>query len=397
MLIEIMGLGMPVAAAFGWWVGQKSPADKPKAVALRYSLNKSFLNATQDNRSCSIVEEIYRMNPSSTDLCFALAALYREKGDFTRAVELHQSILEKKQLKTELYARVSIELARDYLSAGFLDRAEDRLRRLVNKQLLMRESLGLLLEIYEQTKEWHKAIIIAKRLRYQGEKCDYLIAQYCCELAQQSLAANQVFDALKSYQHACLIDPNCARANIGVAKFHQECKEYVRAICHYRVVYDHHPELLSLIIEPMYDCYKVIDRADELIDLVRSNGYYRGFISAIMLIAKHLHKQESEAAALAFLHDELRSSSSLRMLHLAIMWSIHSNRNQGPSLRLWQEVLERNFRRSKDFSCRACGHTFDEMHWHCSACGEWAQVVPLLDHTRIHRHQRARELADFSI
>jgi lipopolysaccharide assembly protein B len=384
MLIEVLGLGMPVAAAFGWWMGCKNTAQQAQSASLRYSLNNSFLNSTGRSRSRSIVEEIYRLNPGSVDLRFALAALYREQGDYSRAVDMHQSILEKKELQSDLYARVSIELARDYLSGGFLDRAEEMLHRLVNKQLLMKESLRLLLGIYEQTKEWSKAIVVAKRLRYQGEKCNFLIAQYFCELAQQALSHGQIYEALKNYQHACLIESESARANIGIAEFHQQRGEFAKAICHYQVVFDKHPDLLSLIIEPMYACHEAIGNADAYINQLQENSYYRSFVSVILVIVKHIDKKKGPQQALARVHEEMGSSASLQLLHLSIMWSLRDKVGLTPGLRLWQEVLERHLGRSKAFSCKGCGHRHEQMRWLCNACNEWTKVVPLIDCSRIH-------------
>ena len=395
MLIETIALGMPVAAAFGWWVGRKAPKKKAHPMASRYNLNHAFLGEQSNHRSCLIVEEIYRMNPASIDLRFALAALYREQGDYSRAVEMHQSILEKDQLHSGLYARVSVELARDYLSAGFLDRAEGILDQLVNKRLLIRESLRILLEIYEQTKEWSKAIIIAKRLRYEGEKSDYLIAQYNCELADLALLNSDRYTALMHYQHACLIEPNCVRGNIGMARFYQQRKEYVKAIQHYYPVWDNHPDFLALIVEPMYACYEAIGREDEFVCHLEKNTYYRSFVSVAMVIVKHIHRKAGPEQALINVQEELRSSTSLQLLHLAVLWSSGSSPAMSTGLRLWQEVLERNLVKRKAFSCKHCGHRYDKMDWRCHACNTWAQVVPLIDQSCIHRC--TEKLTEFSI
>lgn len=383
MLVEILGLGMPVAASFGWWVGRKNTKAVGSSVSLRYSLNHSMLDISDGSRSRSIVEELHRLNPTSVDLRFALAALYREQGDYSQAVEMHESILNQKQLQTGLYARVSIELARDYLSAGILDRAEGMLHRLVNKQLLMKESLRLLLDIYEQTKEWSKAIVVAKRLRYQGQKCDYLIAQYNCELAQSAVSRGQAYAALMHYQHACLVEPNCTRANIGIARFYQQRKEYVKAICHYRNVFDNHPVYLSLIVDPLYYCFCAIGRSNEFIKELQANTYYRSSVSVAMVIVKHIDKNEGRDAALACVDEELSSSASLELLHVAVMWSLHDTKNNVSSLRLWQEVLERNLDKRPVFSCKNCGYHHDQLYWKCDACGEWARIVPLLDEPRV--------------
>lgn len=395
MVIEVLCLGMPIAAAFGWWVGRRPAAQIKPPSPSRYRLHPTFLSALDGNRSCSIVEEIYRLNPDSIDLRFALAALYREQGNYSQAVEMHQSILDNDHLHASLYALVSMELARDYLSAGFLDRAEDMLDQLVAKQLLMREALQLLLEIYEQTKEWGKAIVVAKRLRYQGDKCDHIIAQYHCELAEEALVHGQPYESLTHYQHACLVESGCVRGNIGLATFHRQRQEYSKAICHYRAVYERHPDYLALVVQSMYECYQAIGEADPFIRELQNNNYYRSFVSVIQVVAKHIERVHGKTPALAFIQTELQYLPSLDLLNEAIAWTQAKSPLQQTQLYLWQSVLERNLRKKRGFSCKHCGHRHDKMIWRCHACNEWAQVVPLTDQSRIHRCVQTVE--EFSI
>lgn len=394
MLIELLGLGMPMAAAFGWWVGRKNAGKRSHLALARHSLSQQSLARSNHHRSRLIVEDIYRMNPASVDLQFALAALYREQGDYSRAVDMHQSILENKQLQSGLYARVSIELARDYLSAGFLDRAENCLNTLVDKQLLLTEALHLLLEIYEQTKEWKKAIVIAKRLKYLGEESHYLIAQYCCELAQEDLLRGRLSEAFRHYQHACLIDARCARANLGLAELYQQQQDHVKAIFHYRVLLDNHPDYLSLMVEPLYACYEALERSDEFLTELQANAYYRSFISVILIQVKHIDKTQGREKALNFIDDALRTSASLHLLHVAMVWSFQDGTRISRGLRSWQMALERYLASKKLFACKGCGQRYDKLHWHCEACGDWGAIVPLMDQARI--HQSSKQAIDYA-
>ena len=54
-----------------------------------------------------------------------------------------------------------LELARDFVAAGLLDRAENVLISLLNDDELADDARKMLLQIYEQLNEWQKAIDIA--------------------------------------------------------------------------------------------------------------------------------------------------------------------------------------------------------------------------------------------
>ncbi|MFP3354583.1 lipopolysaccharide assembly protein LapB, partial [Pseudoalteromonas sp. SIMBA_153] len=75
------------------------------------------------------------------------------------------------------------ELGKDYLSAGIYDRAEQMFAGLQSYKLFREKSQKHLLELYESTHEWDKAIKIALRLAKQSSHARVVLAQLYCELA----------------------------------------------------------------------------------------------------------------------------------------------------------------------------------------------------------------------
>src|SRR4030066_68189 len=77
-----------------------------------------------------------------------------------------------------------LELGQDYLKAGLLDRAESLFLELAEIRAHSEQALRHLLHIYQQEKEWEKAVSVARKLaRASGRKLDDMIAQFYCELA----------------------------------------------------------------------------------------------------------------------------------------------------------------------------------------------------------------------
>lgn len=64
-----------------------------------------------------------------------------------------------------------LELARDFIAAGLLDRAENILSELVRHDEHEEEAAALLIGVYQQMRDWEKAISVATRSRKKlGDK-----------------------------------------------------------------------------------------------------------------------------------------------------------------------------------------------------------------------------------
>ena len=376
----IVVIGMPLAAACGWCVRHFQAGSGRSAASnlIQCSTEQSAEFTASALRSCSILEQLSAQNPDNFDLRLALAAMYREQGDYIRSIEMHEAILNNKQLDRARYAEVSLELARDYFAAGLFDRAESRLHSLLNRQVQVNPALHLLMNIYEQLKNWRKAIVVAKRLKYQGENTQVCIAQYYCEQAELATAKANLKDSMGAFAHAVLVDPWCARAHMGMAEHYHRQENYLKAISHFSVILDRHPPLIPLIVEPLYNCYEAIDRADDCVALLRSRESRCSLVSVILIVVAHVQKAEGGEAALSLVMNHLREISSLRLLRLAIVLIIRRSTGQWRSdLRVWEEMLDRKLVTIKPYRCNECGQCYDKMTWRCAACSVWAQVFPI--------------------
>src|SRR5207249_12246185 len=79
------------------------------------------------------------------------------------------------------------ELAQDFHRAGLLDRAEELFTRLDGSPF-EHASLGFLISIYEQEKDWPKAFAVTRRMEAIAKRPYFReIAHYYCEIAQAHL------------------------------------------------------------------------------------------------------------------------------------------------------------------------------------------------------------------
>src|SRR5207244_11206505 len=131
-----------------------------------------------------VLTVVVRAAPESLDPLFALGRLFRRRGEYARAVRMHQNLLERPDLGAEQKGIALAELGQDYLKAGILDRAEEVFRKLENSP-----QAGVarthLLEIYEQEKDWNRALDVTRQVDSDPRE----LAQSSCELPTSAAAA----------------------------------------------------------------------------------------------------------------------------------------------------------------------------------------------------------------
>ncbi|TQF07857.1 lipopolysaccharide assembly protein LapB, partial [Myxococcus llanfairpwllgwyngyllgogerychwyrndrobwllllantysiliogogogochensis] len=122
-------------------------------------------------------------DPDTSELHFALGNLFRRRGEYNRAVRVHEHLLSRGDLNRTDRERAQHALALDFLKAGLLDRAEDALQRLEGTPFEGQARLALL-AIYERSRDWPQATAIARKM-HDSQQGDFSTRQahYLCEQA----------------------------------------------------------------------------------------------------------------------------------------------------------------------------------------------------------------------
>ena len=180
----------------------------PKAVFR--GLNQ-LLNEQQDRAIDAFIEAVQN-DPDTSELHFALGNLFRRRGDYDRAVRVHEHLLARADLSRKDRDRAQHALALDFLKAGLLDRAETALHKLEGSAF-EGEALLALLAIYERSRDWTQAKRIAQRLETaeQGSFTTRL-AHYLCEEAEQAQRSGDTALAARLLAEAVEKAPQLARA-----------------------------------------------------------------------------------------------------------------------------------------------------------------------------------------
>ena len=126
-------LGFPLFFGLGWMAARidiRQIVSESRALPRSYFKGLNFLLNEQPDKAIEAFIEVVKVDPETIELHFALGSLFRRRGEYDRAIRMHQNLLERPGLAAEQKVIALAELGQDYLKAGILDRAEEVFKKL---------------------------------------------------------------------------------------------------------------------------------------------------------------------------------------------------------------------------------------------------------------------------
>src|ERR1051325_1948389 len=204
-------IGFAVFFVLGWLAARvdiRQVVQESRALPRSYFRGLNFLLNEQPDKAIEAFIEVVKVDPETIELHFALGSLFRRCGEYDRAIRMHQNLAERPGLGADQKLIALAELGQDYLKAGILDRAEDIFEKLEGTSHAGAARRHLL-EIYEQEKDWDRAIEMTKLV--QPDPRD--LAQYYCELAAADSAESRPDAARRHLEAALEANRKCVRAS----------------------------------------------------------------------------------------------------------------------------------------------------------------------------------------
>ncbi len=227
----LLALVPPAAFACGWWLGRRGHAkrsgEKVNELSSDYFRGLNYLLNEEQDKALEVFLRLAEYNRDTVETHLALGNLFRKRGEVDRAIRLHQHLVSRPGLSDEMKTVALLELGEDYMRAGLLDRAETLFSDLVAMDALAPSALRHLIAIYQHEREWHKAIDHARRLEgLNGEDESAMIAQFYCELAEQSRQHGARTEAREYLREAFVCQADCVRAHMLMGRLYAEEGEH---------------------------------------------------------------------------------------------------------------------------------------------------------------------------
>ncbi|PQA82715.1 lipopolysaccharide assembly protein LapB [Limnohabitans sp. TS-CS-82] len=363
-------LGLPLAFGLGWLASRMDlrqlrleNRQTPKAYfkGLNYLLNEQ-----QDQAIDAFIEAVQH-DPDTSELHFALGNLFRRRGEYERAVRVHQHLLSRADLTQTDRDRAQYALAQDYLKAGLLDRAEDALTQLEGTAHASQAHLALL-AIYERSRDWAKASAVAQKLSDNGQGSFHgRQAHYLCEQAAALDITQDSAPVIALLQQAIQIAPQGARARMALAKTYEDIGKPQDAYATLETLATQVPSALPLLAPKLAALAQKLNSVEAALQLLETS-YAKtpslDVLGAIVLL--RTAKGETDTSSLYAKHLEREPS-----LVAATQWVANEKFEHEQFHPQVQRALERAAKPLQRYRCAACGFEATQHFWQCPGCQAW--------------------------
>ncbi len=373
-------LAIPLFFALGWMAARvdiRHVVRESRALPKSYFKGLNFLLNEQPDKAIDAFLEAAKVDSETAELHFALGNLFRRRGETDRAIRMHQNLVEREGLKEEQRQHALAELGHDYLKAGLLDRAEDIFSGLRGTGQ-NEAALNFLLEIYQQEKEWRKAIDIARQLPdHSGHLWQKEIANFYCELASAEINNSRPKEARRLLEEALATHRKSVRATVLLGDLHAAAGELENAIEAWKRIEQQNPVYLALVAAKLMEAHRKLGRSREGLQLLR--GYLDQHPSLDLLDAafQWALEDESPEAAYQLVRDELRRNPTLlgldKLLQAQILVAPPERR---ADLELVKNLIHSHTRKVARYRCDHCGFKARQFYWRCPGCGAWESYPP---------------------
>lgn len=376
---------LPVAAASGWIAARRSHASGgdrgERTLSTDYLKGLNHLVNEDADKAIEVFVRLLEVDNETVETHLALGNLFRRRGEVDRALRIHQNLVARPNLKAGHRDQARFELAKDYLRAGVLDRAEALFLDLVSQGVFPAACLRHLVTIFEKERDWQRAIDMTRRLESaSGEDLSPAIAHYHCELAQTAIEAEDWRGARRMIKAALAEDRDCVRASLLRGRLLEGRGRLRAAVKAYGQVLRQNADFLTEAMPHLERCYRRLGALDEWRTFLTQAGQRHPGAAPHVAIARLLSDGGDVDGGIAYLSEYLQHQPSwLGFYHLLdLAWSQSDTGLAGP-LDSLREALRQMVDEAGRYQCAHCGFSGRQLHWQCPGCHVWNSVRPLTD------------------
>ncbi|MEY4562430.1 MAG: hypothetical protein RLZZ618_1707 [Pseudomonadota bacterium] len=368
-------LGLPLAFALGWlgsrldlrqW--KREQRESPKAYFKGLNL---LLNEQQDKAIDAFIEAVQH-DPDTSDLHFALGNLFRRRGEYERAVRVHEHLLNRADLPRAERDRAQHALAHDFMKAGLFDRAEQAFQALEGSSFDTEARLALL-SLHERSRDWQPAVDVARKLEQVGTgSFSARIAHYWCELALEADARQQPAEGDVALQHAREASPEAARPLVLAGQRARHLGQHDVALRAWSELLAIQPASFNLVARDY--AASAAACGQEKAALERLRDLYRRAPSMDLLAAiatLDSAPQAQRQRLLSHIQEQPTLSAAQELLRQSAGEALSAEETQG-----LREAVGRAAKPLQRYRCAACGFEAQHYFWQCPGCLSWDSYPP---------------------
>jgi lipopolysaccharide biosynthesis regulator YciM len=381
VLLALLG-GLVVGKAWeryklrdGRWIDRRRLRETP-----HYMLGLNFL---VDNHTDQAIDELTQAATSSTDaleIQMILGNLYRQKGQVGRAINVHQALLQRPDLRPLEQAYVLLCLGLDFRHAGFVDRALEAFQEVLRLDAQNRYAFVNLQKLYEDQQQWTEAA----RVREQIAKIDsqhreehlQILGFLRNEIGSAQARTGDAAAATRSYQEAIDIDARTIPAHLNLGDSRLQQGQIHGAIEAWETLVRTLPDRAYLAFERLERAYRTLGAPRRFVDLCERHiaGSPQDWRSRLAL-SRHLAAAGQYRQALELLFEALPHNPHGLVIHQEVWQALSALALEPALVRRYVELAREAVFYLDPHVCVRCRYRSTELLWQCPQCHEWNTFV----------------------
>ena len=376
----LAGLFLLLAAA-GWALGRfgerDEDEDSPPPLNIDYLKGLNFLLNEQTDQALEHFLKMVRVDDKTIETHFALGSLFRRRGEVDRAIRIHQNIIARPDLAAEQRDQALFSLAKDYLKAGLLDRAENLFVRLAEGSRYQVEALEQLCRIYEQEREWQRAIESGQKLEVlSGESLALQIAHYYCELAEQAVT-NKDYSAARAFvKKAQSGRPRTQRGALTRARIARDTGDSKTALKLYHRIIDENTYLITEALPAMVDIHDREGSNDQMEKAMRTLLANRPAMKIDVAYTAIVNDIGGIKTIDECVEEYMLSEATLTQFVDLQTVNESSHGDRQVALSKVRAALSKLASTIPRYQCKECGFSSQRLLWQCPSCRDWETQRP---------------------
>ena len=369
-----------LAVGAGWVLGRGAAsrdASDEAAPPSQYYLGLNFLLDGEQESALKAFSEALAVNAETFETHITFGSLLRKRGEVDNAIKIHQSLLSRSRLPDVQKNQAHLELAKDFIAAGLLDRAEQLLKDLIELSEDHRlDAKVLLVEVFEASRDWDQAYKLTESQLLEASddngqeatviKAHAKLGHYCCEAAEDKESAGDLEAARELAERALNWTEESVWPHLILARLDQQQDQprraYERLITAARMSPERLPEFASQLIAVSDS---VNARAD-LTPLLATLLTQREDPQLRVILADEHGARGDDAKALDIIKQGLNKKPSSRLLMQAL--TLLGEEVATPEI---IEGAKKLASRQSAYLCGVCGFHGPSFYWQCPGCKSW--------------------------
>jgi len=360
----------------GRWIDRRKARDSH-----HYVLGLNYLVANQIDLAIEELSQAARVDADALEIHLILGNVYRERGQVSRAIQVHQSLLQRQKLTRLEHAYVMLCLGLDYKRGGFVDRAVEAFKEARRLDPSNAYALLHLEKVYEEQRQWDEAARVRQELLAMAgpespARSQTILAFLENERGLSALKAGDVAGARARFTAALDLDASVTPASVNLGDVLAREGRPDDAVRLWEGVVDEAPDRSHLVLDRLRAAYTAAGQPDRFLDLCRR------------VAAAHPHNWRARLALGHALVDAGQPPAALDQFLEALS---HNPHGLTVHEAIWDLLLrtgldraavERYVRHARaavfyldPHVCLRCHYRSTELLWQCPHCHEWNTFV----------------------